>query len=143
MAGLISSAEAVSIRDALSVFLVHRCVLTPQEVPVLDGDGNPVLDDWGNPTYTTGTPVEDVPCRYRAEDTVRIDDQGTVLRRLPTLTVAHDLSVTVNDTVTDVTDSDGAVLLDGPAVVEAIVASAGFGPTLQKRLVLRASGVET
>lgn len=145
VSGLISTSDAVGIREALAVFLVHTCTLTPI-VPELDGSGDPVLDEWGNPKTEPGTPQTNLPCKYAVKSAanagdVRLIDAGSFLRRVPTLTVAHDLSVSVGDEVSAVTASDGTVLLDGPAVVEQVTLGSGFGPVITKRLVLRASGV--
>lgn len=134
MAGLISPAEATSLRSALSVFRVHSATITPRVAGAADGENDV--------TYSDGTPVTGVACKYRAEDRVTIDETGQTLVSVPTLTVAHDQSVAVGATVSNVQDSDGAVLFAGPARVEYIVAAAGLGPTLKKRLVLRGSDVQ-
>lgn len=144
MPGLISAQEAVGVRQALALFLVHTATVTATEVPTVP----PTVDDWGNPITVDGTPVANVPCKYKAQDSVNVGDvvfgpSGVVTRRVPTLTVAHDLPVTVNDEVSAITDSTGTVLLAGPAIVEAIIPSAGLGPVLNKKLVLRASGTVT
>lgn len=130
MTGLITAAQAGPIREQLAVFRVHTCTVTPRVAGPPDGENNV--------TYTDGTPVTGVACKYRAEDRVRIDETGQTLVSVPTVTVAHDLAIAVGSKVSNVQDSDGAVLLAGPAVVEYVVPAAGFGPTLKKRCVLRA-----
>ena len=132
MAGLLSSAEATAVRAALGLVRVHTCTLTASAAP----SGT---DAWGNPVAADGTPQTAVPCKYRADDRVRIDEQGNLILRAPTVTVAHDVTVAAGDRVSAITDSDGTVLLAGPAVVEMIVRAAGLGPSLKKRLVLRGS----
>jgi len=141
MVGLISSSEAVGIRSAFSVFRTHTMTLTPQNVPVLDEDDMPTEDAHGNPIVTAGTPVTGIDCKYRADDRVRIDEAGSLIVRAPTIKVAHDLAVNVGDTVTAITNSEGVTLLSGPVTIGYIVASAGFGPTLAKRLVLHGAEV--
>lgn len=133
MAGLISSADAVGIRAALAVFLVHTCVLTPRVASTPDGENDV--------TYTAGTPVTGVACKYIAEDRVRLDDAGRTLVSVPTLTVAAGQTIAPGATVSNVQDSEGTVLLAGPATVEYVVASAGLGPTLKLVAVLRAGDV--
>jgi len=133
MAGLISTAEAPAIRDALGLFRVHTATITPRTDSGAD-------DAWSNPVITDGTPVTAIPCKFRADDRVRLDEHGNLVIKAPTLTVAHDLSVSIGAVVTNVQNSEGVVLLAGPATVEYIVSSSGLGPALKKRLVL--SGVE-
>ena len=129
MPGLISSAEAASIRDALSVFRVHTATITPMVA------GSP--DAENNVTYAPGTPVTGVACKYRAEDRVRVEETGQTLVSVPTITLAHDQAIAVGSRVSNVQNSEGVVLFVGPAVVDYIVPSAGLGPTLKKKAVLR------
>lgn len=130
VAGLLSSAEATAVRSALGLLRVHTCTITASEAT-----GG--TDAWGNPVVADDTPQTAVPCKYRADDRVRIDAQGNLILRAPTVTVAHDVTVAAGDRVSAITDSDGTVLLAGPAIVETIVPTAGLGPSLKKRLVLR------
>jgi hypothetical protein len=131
MVGLISSAEAPSIRAALGLFLVHTYTRTP----VTEGAD----DAHGNAAETPGTPVTGVACKYRSEDRVRIrnDDGGATIVRAPSLTVAHDDPLDETDTVSNIRDSEGTVLLAGPIQVGAPVPSAGLGPVLLKKFILR------
>ena len=78
------------------------------------------------------------PCRYRAQDRLRTDDGARVIVSTPTITVPHNDPIVSGDLVSDVRDSNGVLLFAGPAAVETVEASAGLGPTLQKRAVLRA-----
>lgn len=128
MTALISSAQAASIRTALGVFLTHSCVLTP----VTAG----AVDEHGDETTTLGTPAM-VACKYRPNDTVRIDEGGTVLVKRPTLKVAASTTIQTGDQISNVLNSDGAVLAAGPFTVGQCLNSDGFGPTLQKRFELR------
>jgi hypothetical protein len=132
MSGLISSAEAVGLRDALSVFMVHTYSRTPRVAGA--------EDNHGNETEADGTAVTGVACKYRASDRVRVDIDGALVLRAPTLTVAHDDPLTDGDQVSNVQDSEGVVLLAGPVTVGPAVHSAGLGPTLKKKFALR--GVE-
>lgn len=134
MPALISDAQAASIRSALSVFLTHTATITPKTA----GAAN----DWGEDTATDGTPVTGVACKYKAEDRVVIDESGRTLVSVPTITLAHDQTIAVGSSVSNVQDSQGVVLLAGPARVDYIVASAGFGPTLKKRAVLHAGDTQ-
>lgn len=130
---LIAATEAAGIRTALSVFFVHRCTVTPVSAGSADA--------WGQDTETDGTPVTAVPCKYRAEDRVVIEETGQTLVSVPTVTVAHDLAVSAGDKVSNVQDAAGVVLFAGPARVEFIVHSAGLGYSMKKRLVLRGADV--
>lgn len=129
MTALISDAVATLARTQLVRFLVHAATLTPRVAGTADSEGNI--------PYTDGTPVTGVACKYVAEDRVTIDNGGQTLVSVPTLTVAWDQTVAAGSKVGNVQDSDGTVLLVGPATVQYVVASAGLGPTLKKKLVLR------
>lgn len=132
MAGLIGAAEVAGIRTALSVFLTHTYTRTPVSESA---------DDVYGPGRTEGAAVTGQPCKYRAEDRLRLADGDRVTVSVPTLTVAHDDPLDVGDLVSNVQDSTGAVLLVGPLTVETMVASAGLGPTLKKRAVLRGGDI--
>jgi hypothetical protein len=133
MAGLISSAEAIGIRDALSVFLTHTYTRTPMLAGAADSENSV--------TYTTGTPVTAVPCKYRASDRVQVEISGALVLRAPTLSVAHDDPLKAGDQISNIKDSEGVVLLAGPVTAGPAVHSAGLGPTLKKKFVLRGAEV--
>lgn len=137
MPALITAADATSIRAALGLFLVH----TYTRQPMTSGAD----DAHGNATQTAGTPVTGVACKYVSEARVRVrnDEGGTTIVRAPTLTVAHDDPLDETDLVSNITASDGAVLLAGPIQVGPPVHSAGFGPVISKRFLLRGGEVTT
>ena len=125
---LISSGTAASIRRVFQDMMAHTYTLTPYTSGSDDGYGS---------TQTAGTPVTGKKCSYRQTRRLRLTEGDRVTVDTPTLTVPHDDVIKVGDEVSDVRDSDGQVLLVGPVRVETIEASAGLGPTLQKRAVLR------
>lgn len=128
MPPLISAGTAASIRRVFGDMMAHTYAMTP----VTEGS-----DDGYGPTRTEGTPVTGKPCSYRQTRRLRLDEGNQVTVDTPTLTVPYDDPIAVGDLVADVRDSDGVVLLVGPVRVETIEASAGLGPTLQRRAVLR------
>jgi hypothetical protein len=134
---LISDAEAPSIRAAFELFLVHTATIQPYTSGAEDAHGDA--------TQTAGTPRTGVPCKYVSEARVRVrnDEGGVTIVRAPTLTVAHDDPLDETDTVSNITASDGTVLLAGPIQVGPPVHAAGFGPVLSKRFLLRGGEVTT
>ena len=132
MAGLISSAEATGIRAALALFRVHTYTRTPVTAGAEDAHGDV--------TYTRGTPVTGVACKYVADETVRVirDAGGATIVTVPTLTVAHDDPLDENDLVSNVQNSEGGVLLADTVEVGALISSDGLGPALSKKFMLRA-----
>jgi hypothetical protein len=133
MASLIGAGITSLARTQLARFRVHSFTLTPRTAGAVDGENNA--------TSTPGSPVTGVACKYVAEDRVLIQATGQTLVSVPTLTVAHDLSVAAGSQASNVQDSDGVVIFVGPATVEYIVPAAGLGPTLKKKLVLRGADV--
>lgn len=131
--GLIGSAEAVGIRTALSVFRVHLATITPVSAGAEDAHGNA--------TRVPGTPRTGVACKYRADDRVRVDEGGTLILRAPTLTLAHDDVIDEGDLISDIRDSEGVVLVAGPLEIGPPAYSAGLGPSLSKKLILRSAEV--
>lgn len=133
MTDLISPPLATFARTKLAQFLVHSCTITPRIAGAADGENNV--------TYSDGTPVTGVACKYVARDRVVIQATGQTLLSVPTVTVAYDQTVALGSIISNIQASGGVVLLAGPAVVEEIEASAGFGPVLKKTLVLRGADV--
>lgn len=130
--GLISAGTTTQLRRTFDSLLAHTYTLTPRTSGADDGYGS---------SLTEGAPVADKPCRYRATDRLRLENGSRITVSTPVLTVPHDDPIAVNDLVSNVQDSEGTVLLAGPIAVESIEASAGLGPTLQKRAVLRGGDV--
>lgn len=129
---LISTGTTTQLRRTFDSLLSHSFTLTP----VTSG-----ADDGYGAATTEGTPVTGKTCRYRAQDRLRLANGDRVIVSTPVLTVPHNDPIKTNDLVSNVQDSDGVVLLVGPIEVEVIEASAGLGPTLQKRAVLRGGDV--
>jgi hypothetical protein len=127
MAGLIGAAEATSIRAALGLFLVHSYTRTP----------NTTADQGYGDEDTPGTPGAGQPCKYRAQTSVRLTGGDRMLVNVPTLTVPAADPIKAGDSVSNVADSDGNVLLAGPIRVYDVQASAGLGPTLKKTVILQ------
>lgn len=124
--------------------LVH--LYTREPVVVVTDDG------WSSENDTYGTPEPGNACRFIPTTLLTVTPEGRVIATAPaasgsaltqaTLTVPHDDPLKEGDRISDVTDSDGAVLLAGPARVEAILAQAGLGPTVLKLAALRGDSVE-
>ncbi len=130
----ISPGEAASIRrDLASVALPHLFTRTPVTAGTEDSEGNA--------GRTSGTPTSGLPCRYRAEETLRTDTGGRTTIYRPSLALPQDSPLAVGDIVSAVTTSEGTVLLAGPLAVESVTESAAFGPSLGKRAYLRAGDV--
>lgn len=133
MAALISSSLASLVRGKLGLFRVHTCSI----VPITQG----AEDAYGDTADTPGTARTSVACKYLPADTLRVDDDGRVTSRVPTLTVAYDDALAVGDRVSNIVDADGTVLAAGPMTVQSIIPSAGLGYTLKKTAVLAGAGV--
>ena len=129
MPGLISAGTTAQLRRTFDALLAHTYDLTP-----MSSGGT---DDGYGPTQTPGAVVAGRPCRYRAVQRLRLNNGDRVQVLTPTLTVPHDDPIKPDDEVSNVRDADGVLLLAGPLTVETVEASAGLGPTLQKRAVLR------
>ena len=129
---IISAGTTAQLRRVFDSLLAHSYTLTPVTAGADDGYGS---------SETEGTPVTGKTCRYRATNRLRLDQGNRVIVSTPVLTVPHDDPIKSGDLVSNVQDSDGQVLLVGPVEVETIEASAGLGPTLQKRAVLRGGDV--
>jgi hypothetical protein len=106
-------------------------------VPITQG----AEDAYGDTADTPGTARTSVACKYLPADTLRVDDDGRVTSRVPTLTVAYDDALAVGDRVSNIVDADGTVLAAGPMTVQSIIPSAGLGYTLKKTAVLAGAGV--
>lgn len=124
------------LRAAVGDFFLPHTYTSTSVTPVLDA-GNPVLDDYNNPTYTSATPVTGKPCRYIDEHAVSLREQGLTVTGTPVLHVAYDDTLSEGDSVSDVRDTENTVVFAGPAVVETIVPVAGFGASVMKRAYLR------
>jgi hypothetical protein len=136
---------ARAVRANLAPILAHTYERTPTT--------GAAADLWARRVKTPGTPVERVPCRYIPRTVLTTTAGGYVLATEPpahggsvnylqTLTVAHDDPLVVGDQVGDIRDSEGVLLLAGPAVVEADMPHAGGGPLTLRMLVLRGETVE-
>jgi hypothetical protein len=96
-------------------------------VAVLDGQSQPLLDDWGQQVTEPGVPVAGLACKLRLVETVSHDDRGAFLLRQPTLWVRHDDPLAVGDSVQDVRDGEGRLLLSRAAVVRVEATPVGPG----------------
>lgn len=128
MPALISAGTAASIRRVFNSMMSHTYTLTPYTSGPDDGYGS---------TPTPGTPVSGKKCSYRQQRQLRFIDGTRLTIDTPTLTVPHDDPIKVGDEVSNVRDTNGVMLMAGAATVEVIEPSAGLGPTLQKRALLR------
>lgn len=131
MPGLISTAEAVSIREALAVFFTHTYVR------IARSDG--AEDAWGDETTTDSAPSAALPCKYRVSTQAVRTDIGVTLVGTPTLKVPTSDPLTTGDVVRDIRNSEGTVLHAGPLTVGVSLTSDGFGPNLSKRFQLIAA----
>lgn len=127
---LISARLPAAVRAALRPLLTNTYTRTGPPVAVTDEDG-PVLDAWGNPTYTDGTATSGLPCMYLSTRRMVVREQGNVILDVPTLYVYHDDTLTTGDTVTNITDRDGTVLV-ASAVVDDIDPAAEAGASVMK-----------
>lgn len=126
-------------RSALEPLLQHRYSrYTPASVPVVDGDDEPVLDAYGEATYTDGPTTSGLACLYQSSRRLVVRDEGTVQLDVPTLTVKHSDGLAVGDRVLNVTDNEGTVLL-ASATVEAFDPAAEAGASVFKIAILRAA----
>lgn len=131
---MISSGEAAQLRAEMArVSFPHTLTRTPITAGAEDSEGNA--------TRVLGTPVTGLPCRYRAEETLRTDEGGRTTIYRPNLSIPHDSPLAVGDLVSAIKTSDGVVLLAGPLTVERIEPIAAFGPTLAQRAYLAAGEV--
>lgn len=130
---IISAGTTAQLRRVFDGLLAHSYTLTPVTASADDGYGGDT---------TEGAPVTGKTCRYRATDRLRLENGDRITVSTPVLTVPHDDPIKVGDMVSDVKDSDGVLLLAGPIAVETIEASAGLGPTLQRRAILRGGDIE-
>lgn len=128
MAGLLTTAEATSVRDALSVLLVHSYTRTPVTAGAEDAHGNE--------TASSGTPVTAVACKYRVSNRAVRDETGITIVSTPTLKVAHDDPLATGDLVSNIQNSEGTVLLAGPLTVGVPLSGDGLGPALTRRFEL-------
>ena len=128
MAGLITTAEATGIREALALFLVHSFTRTPVTAGAEDAHGNI--------PSSLGTPVTGLACKYRSRTRPVRDEAGVTLVATPTIKVAHDSPLVTGDLVSNIQNSEGTVLLAGPLTVGAQLNSDGLGPALTRRFEL-------
>jgi hypothetical protein len=133
MTALISTAIATLARTQLGRFRVHTATITPST------EGTE--DIYFDAADTPGTPRTGVACKYVPADTLRVDDDGRVTSRAPTLMVAYDDALAVGDRVSNIVDADGTVLAAGPLVVQSIVPAAGLGYSLKRTAILAGAGV--
>lgn len=127
---LISARLPGIVRAAMRPLLTHTYSRTGPPEPILD-EGEPVLDAWGNPTYTDGATVTGLPCVYLSSRRLVTREQGSVVVDVPTLTVYHDDTLAVGDIVSNITDRDGRVLVVS-AVVDTFDPAAEAGASVLK-----------
>lgn len=84
-------------------------------------------DAWGQQTAQHGTPVPALACKLRVVESVTRDDLGALLLRRPFLWVRHDDPIAVGDTVTDVRDGEGRLLLERASVIRVEATPVGVG----------------
>lgn len=129
---LISAGTTTQLRRVFDSLLAHTYTRIPVTIGADEGYGS---------ATTEGTPVTGQTCRYRATDRLRLAEGNRIVVSTPVITVPHDDPIKAGDLVSTIRDSNGVLLLAGPVEVETIEASAGLGPTLQKRAVLRGGDV--
>lgn len=126
---LISLQEAETLRDDLSVFLVHTYTRTPRVESVTE-------EDDGTKELSNGTPVSGILCAYSPVALLRIESGGWTTINTPSLTVAHDDATVVGDIISNVRDAAGNVLLAGPLFVATDTPNADLGYALDRILTL-------
>jgi hypothetical protein len=111
-------------------------------VGLTDGNGDPLLDDWGHQLTETAPGEEGVACKLAIAESVARDDRGTVITRTPALWIAHDDPLQPGDLVLDVRASDGRLLLASAAVLRVEpAANQGQGGVLS--VLAELAGAET
>jgi hypothetical protein len=130
---------AQGIREIFGMALAHTYTRTPRTAGPRDA--------WATTPQSDGTPVTGVACSYADRASVDVNDGGFAIRSKPllrgsvvlreTLMIDWDDPLKEDDLVSEIRDQDGTLLLAGPAVVVAVLAHAGFGPTTQRIAVLR------
>jgi hypothetical protein len=125
---LISDAEAVSIREALGIFLVHVCT-----VRVVTAGPE---DTHGNATSVLGDPVT-VACTFHAQTRVRIDEGGTAFVMRPTIDVAVGVDVQTGYEISEIRNAQNVTLAAGPFMVGQALNDDPLGVTLQRSFELR------
>lgn len=111
-------------RAAFSTFLRH----TYSRVPVTITDHAQDNSD----VETKGAAVAGIRCTYQPQEALTEDAQGDHTQDAPTMLIAWDDPLMINDVVRDVIDHAGNSLLPGDNVVTSIEPYAGFGPNTFK-----------
>ncbi len=126
---LLSEVGATSVRRALSRTFGHTYTLLPADVTGSNADNEdvPVPRD----------PVVGLPCRYAPQDDARISNGGEIILNRPVMSVPYDAEIDEDDSVRDVIDASGNLILAGPLKVDTIKPDAAFGPVIAKRVYLR------
>jgi hypothetical protein len=131
---LLSAGALASVRSALGILLTHVYTRTPITAGAEDSEGNAAP--------TLGAPVTGVACRYETVTRAVSDAGGPSVVNIPTLAVAATDPLAVGDRVSDITGSDGVVLLAGPLRLERLFDdTAGLGAMLQPVYELRGATV--
>src|SRR3712207_741930 len=99
---MLDAAELADLRADLAVFYVHTYTRTPMAEGATDPEGNARSEP--------GTPVTGLPCAYASQSRLRVNGVGAVTENAPTLTVPTTDPLAVGDLVSDIRDSEGAVL---------------------------------
>lgn len=136
---MINTRISDKIAGAIRHFLYHKYTLT-KYVNVLDGSGNPVIDDDGQPSYELGTPVTGKICLFLWKDTNVINEGAETIEKTPTLLVSASDDIEVGDIVSNVLSRNDIVLLTS-AKVEVINTTSDVGSPTVKICIL--SGAQT
>lgn len=111
-------------RAALQTFLRH----TYSRVPVTITDHAQDNSD----VESKGAAVAGIRCHYQPTQALVQNAQGDHTEDNPTILIAWDDTLAINDVVRDVIDFAGTSLLPGDNVVTSIEPYAGFGPNTFK-----------
>jgi hypothetical protein len=134
-----------SVRGIVAIGFAHTYTRTPVAPPT-------GKDVFARESGTPGTPVGGQRCRYLQRTHLERTPGGRIVatsppaigtrRMIDTLGLPWDDPLKVGDTVSDIRDRAGRVLLAGPVPVEAIEDVANFGEPTGRIAVLRGTPVE-
>jgi hypothetical protein len=120
----ISPALLRTMRSEMRRFLLHSYTrisrITLPDAGTGPGANNAGVDEWNQPTVSFAPPVSGLPCFYEINRGPLVTPRGLLGMNVPRLFVSIDDTLKEGDHVTNVTTSDGSILLIGPVIVESI-----------------------
>lgn len=115
------------LRRSAKRFLTHTCDFTRvQTTLVVDGNGDPILDEWGQKQYADEEIVEDIPCLLLWKDVQAQTANGPIIKKDPFLYVLNTTILSRGNIINSVRTRKSTVLLNN-ATVDTIRPVAEFG----------------